>query len=386
MTPDLSILIPTRNRANYLVSAIKSALACEGNIEIIVSENHGLDDGWEVCNSFKDSRLRVIQPSSPLPMSEHYNFLINRAAGKWVTIIGDDDAILPYATEVLLQAAKLCPSCEAIVSPRAYYQWRGNSGQGARFGAAFKSGAQIEDSKTDLLKALNGQLRFIYLPQIYSGGFHRQTLINRVRDIQGGQYIKSRSPDAYSALIGVLNTPRYLRIETPLTLVGTSPQSVRSHRKEAAHVFQDIIDSEEDKGLEYSPLINSRLLHCYGFGLWFYDTLYWGSSIGSTNYLNDTFLKHIFFREYIDLQKNNNIECAIELSKHLNFVPIRIQDLQSYEAEFPMITRDPVFDSEGHNYERIGDLSGQSKSESILDMVQLCNQTFRERKYTLENA
>lgn len=226
--PLLSILIPTRNRGRYLKYAIQSALNIQSNdVEIIVSENYGSDDGWEVANSFSDPRMEVLRPNRPLPMHENWEFLLSRASGRWITFIGDDDAVMPHCAVYLSFLDSRFPEAEAIVTPRAYYFWEEayNASDISKCSFELSHKEVWRDSKKALDLCLTNKVNYLSLPQIYSGGFHRYSLVQRVIRLQGGHYFRSVTPDAYSAVVATLHTYRYLEVGVPMTWVGTSPSS-----------------------------------------------------------------------------------------------------------------------------------------------------------------
>ena len=98
-----SIVIPTRNRAEYLPYAIQSVLdAARNDVELIVSNNFSTDATPQTLSGIEDPRLRVISPNVSLPMAGHYEFAISHATGDWITILGDDDAVMPYFFESLV--------------------------------------------------------------------------------------------------------------------------------------------------------------------------------------------------------------------------------------------------------------------------------------------
>lgn len=226
MNPFLSILIPTRNRAAYLKYAIQSAINIPAeDIEIIVSENFSSDNSLEVCNSFSDSRLKVIRPVSPLPMHENWELLLKESRGEWVTFVGDDDAVMPHCIDHLKYLWNKYPQAEAIVSPKAYYFWEGCQEVYGTTSASFsfELGERWRDSKKQLQLCLDGDIDYRDLPQLYSGGFQRRSLINRVFRAQSGQYFRSVTPDAYSALMASIFTYRYLETGVPTIWGGSSP-------------------------------------------------------------------------------------------------------------------------------------------------------------------
>ena len=224
----LSVLIPTKNRSQFVLSAIQSALSLNGDgLEVIVSENYSSDDSLDQIKLIHDSRLKLVRPSKPLAMHENFEFLLSMAKGEWITFIGDDDAIMPHALDYLKYLDSKYLNIEAIYSPRSYYLWESS--------LYYKSPSScflevtdrevIRDSKKQLQRCLEGKINYFHLPQIYSGGFHKRSLVLRVIQMQNGVYFRSVTPDAYSAVMGVTHTYRYLEVGIPMVWVGSSPSS-----------------------------------------------------------------------------------------------------------------------------------------------------------------
>ena len=159
MTVKYSIVIPTRNKAEYLSFAMRSVLASpRSDIELIVSNNFSTDITASILSSFSDSRLKVVSPGESLPMAAHYEFALVHATGEWITILGDDDAIMPYAFDSLDQYIDAYPSIDIISSKRAYYFWHGcediYGNAVVSYSACSKS--QIRSTSVDLHSVLCG--------------------------------------------------------------------------------------------------------------------------------------------------------------------------------------------------------------------------------------
>lgn len=94
----VSILIPTRNRLNYLRSSLASALAQEGvEIEVIVSDDGSLDGTADYVRTVaaKEPRVRLLV-DNPVPgIFENVEHLIAASRGEAFTILGDDDLLDP---------------------------------------------------------------------------------------------------------------------------------------------------------------------------------------------------------------------------------------------------------------------------------------------------
>lgn len=232
--PKYSIVIPTRNREKYLPYAVESVLSTKrSDIELIVSNNYSSDGTATYLSRLNDSRLKVVGPSEVLPMSLHYEFALSQAVGEWVTILGDDDAVMPYLFERLDVLIERFPETSIISSERAYYFWEGCEDL---YGASVVSywggpGQSIRSPKKDLLAAIAGMRSCFDLPQVYTSCIVKRALIERIKKDSGERFYQSIIPDMYSTVALCLAEKIYLRVEEPLFWTGTSNSSMgRSDR------------------------------------------------------------------------------------------------------------------------------------------------------------
>ncbi len=321
MNPFLSILIPTRSRAAYLKYAIQSAINIPAeDIEIIVSENYSSDNSLEVCDSFSDSRLRIIRPLSPLPMHENWELLIKESRGEWVTFVGDDDAVMPHCIDHLKYLFHKYPQAEAIVSPKAYYFWSGcqelHGTTSASF--SFKTGEQWRDSKKQLQLCLEGNLDYRNLPQMYSGGFQRRSLINRVMRAQSGQYFRSVTPDAYSALMAGIFTYRYLEMGVPLIWGGTSPhRSLESGQSSHKDRKADFTGMHNEDSLTINRTLGD--LDVFTFPLVFFEAFISAFPLTPYSELSMKKVRSLYLNAVTKFRSKGNEAAVIKLANDLGF-------------------------------------------------------------------
>jgi len=95
MTPRVSIIIPAYNRANMILTALKSVLAqTYPDWEAIVVDDGSSDNTREVVAGVKDARVRYIyQENKGLPGAR--NAGIRASSGEYVAFLDSDDAFLP---------------------------------------------------------------------------------------------------------------------------------------------------------------------------------------------------------------------------------------------------------------------------------------------------
>ena len=103
MTPRLTIVIPTVNRARLVARAIESALAqTSPDIEIIVSDNGSTDETPAVIERYAGRGLRTFRHDSTIPVARHHDFIIDKVHTEFLLALSDDDFLEPeFAAEAL---------------------------------------------------------------------------------------------------------------------------------------------------------------------------------------------------------------------------------------------------------------------------------------------
>lgn len=109
MNPLLSISIPTWNRAKFLAISLESFLdQMKGinpeEVELFVSDNCSDDNTAEVVKSYIDKGLPITYNKNEENIGASRNFLrcMQRASGKYILLLGDDDVLNPGSMKFLL--------------------------------------------------------------------------------------------------------------------------------------------------------------------------------------------------------------------------------------------------------------------------------------------
>ena len=97
ISPEISVIIPTHNRAWALARAVSSVLnQTFEDFELLVVDDGSTDQTQELLESFDDSRLRVIKEPSNGGVSRARNRGIGLARGEWIAFLDSDDEWLPH--------------------------------------------------------------------------------------------------------------------------------------------------------------------------------------------------------------------------------------------------------------------------------------------------
>jgi glycosyltransferase involved in cell wall biosynthesis len=91
---DISLVLPTFNRAGALRANLGAMLALEDVGEVIVINDGSTDDTIEACSEFDDARLKLVTHERNLGVASARNTGIDTATRPWI-LFGEDDCRFP---------------------------------------------------------------------------------------------------------------------------------------------------------------------------------------------------------------------------------------------------------------------------------------------------
>jgi len=226
MSPLISFVIPTRERAYTLSYAIKSILQSDfRDFQLLVCDNFSGDETRKVVESFSDQRLTYVRTPSRLSMTNNWEYAYNYVTGQYVCYIGDDDAII--ASSITPLADILYSNFFDTISWRPpVYQW-GIDNHLPRIihGSTKDYSAKPRFPRKTALNVLRlGGWKYYNL----AGTYH--SLINRdILDLiksENGQVFDSTQPDLYTSIAVSLRCCGHsIGLNFPVTCHGRSQKS-----------------------------------------------------------------------------------------------------------------------------------------------------------------
>ena len=93
--PLFSILLPSRNRLELLRHAIDSVLGQDADLEIVVADNASDKSYSDYISSLGAIAVRSVRSECPLTVTENWNRALAASTGRYVIMMGDDDALVP---------------------------------------------------------------------------------------------------------------------------------------------------------------------------------------------------------------------------------------------------------------------------------------------------
>jgi hypothetical protein len=113
--PFWSVMIPVRNKPDFIADTINSVLSnniSADDMQIEVIDNSTFDCGVkQIVDDLGKGRIAYYKQPKDLSMAENWNSCVNRAIGKYVHILHDDDYIAPTFYSEFYDFIKQKPDC-----------------------------------------------------------------------------------------------------------------------------------------------------------------------------------------------------------------------------------------------------------------------------------
>jgi glycosyltransferase involved in cell wall biosynthesis len=110
LSPKVSVIIPTYNRAHLIGKAIQSVMdQTFRDFEVIVVDDGSEDNTWEVVSQFTEKVKYILQEKKE--RSAARNNGIRHARGKYITFLDSDDIYLPDKLRIQVESMDRNPQC-----------------------------------------------------------------------------------------------------------------------------------------------------------------------------------------------------------------------------------------------------------------------------------
>lgn len=226
-----SVLLPTRNRLEYLRYAIETVRRQDhADWEIIVSDNCSEDDIAGYVSSLDDFRIKYFRTEAFVPVTDNWNNALALSTGEYVVMLGDDDGLLPGYFSTMLKAFERFPDPDFVYVSAYFYAYPGVMPDAPKgFLRRDRNGVLTEQSPfwLDAQRAhaiARGYLDF-RMPVASNMQF---SLINRRKISEmsrSGPFFQSPYPDFYATPALFLTSNRILVYPEPMVVVGITPKS-----------------------------------------------------------------------------------------------------------------------------------------------------------------
>lgn len=221
--PSLSVIIPTRERADTLFHTIRTVIEQDyEKLEIIISDNASTDNTEEVVRGYADKRLRYINTGERLGMSENWEFALSHVTGDFVMYLGDDDGLLPNACSDVAEIISRT-NAKAVIWNKPNYNWPSIANMPNSITLQCAYDLCEMDGNVVLKGVASGRTSYGRLPVVYSG-FVSKNAINNIKK-KTGDFFQSITPDVYSGIVLAEELKKYLYSFRPFSINGGSKHS-----------------------------------------------------------------------------------------------------------------------------------------------------------------
>ena len=292
LKPLLSIVVPTKNRYEYLKWLIKLFVSiASDNMELIIQDNSdNQTDIEDYIGKFNDGRIKYFYTQEPLSVVDNCDLAVDNSCGEYVSMIGDDDG---FHRDIIKCAEYMkIRDIDSIIGSRAYYNWSGTSGVVFDYSAKLrlpKYSGKLEkiDCRKKLIRMLKtSNFQYLdYLPAVYNGIVSRACL-DKIKLISGS-YFPGPSPDmANSVALSVIDIKHY-KYDFPFSIAGKCTTSAGGLGAKHQHLSK----IEDAKHL---PANTSERWQIQIPKYWSAPTIYAQSAVDACIRMNNTDLASLF--------------------------------------------------------------------------------------------
>lgn len=339
--PKLTIIVPTRERADTLKHTIESLVAQDySNLEILISDNFSQDCTKEIVDSFSDTRIRYINTGKRVSMSDNWEFALNYASGEFITYIGDDDGFMLGSVSKIMNLI-MEKNVDAVAWQKIEYCWPNYIQENMRNWFSIKrfdNSLELIKSDKKLKKVMKFHESYTKLPCLYNSVVNA----SKIKELKGlsktGSFFNSISPDVFSGIVLSKVIDRYIFSQYPFSINGAS-----KHSNGTSLIKQSSSEKNtpaEKFRLENSLIYDSRLQPAPSVAL---------CVMGEYLFAKESFPLIVFaepnWRAYLKaLIRNAHFSCfpndLLESAKHtsnmltMNFnVPINIEPITEFKVQ-----------------------------------------------------
>ncbi len=249
-SPVLSIIVPTCDRPDTLAACLHS-LAKQPNphVEILVHDNASGEETQRVITMIADRRIIHKRLPQRVSMRENFESAAAAAAGDYLCMIGDDDAMCEGSLNWIVKMLRRHKP-EAMCWRHAAYYWPSLSQADIGFYwlhyKYFYGGWQWNNKQALRKRLLSGEIEGLSEGNMLYHGITSRKLYETTKAKLGGVFFGYHIPDIYvhTALLSVEGeglTGSYIDVDHPLSVYGIS-----SHSNGTSWYVQ----SDRDKGRE----------------------------------------------------------------------------------------------------------------------------------------
>jgi hypothetical protein len=227
-SPTIHVIIPTGGRAETIWSTLRScASQSYDHLRVWICDNSFEPATERIVNALDDQRFTLIQPQKRLCMAENWEFALSHIHDGFLTIIGDDDCLMPESIREVAKLIQENPEISIFNHLPASYYWPNFPNKEMANKLQIRPmdfGQTIQATAPILSKVCAFEAWYGHLPLLYHG-FVSTQLINKIKEQSGTPFFNFCAPDIYAAIVLALHADHFLLLHSALTVGGQSARS-----------------------------------------------------------------------------------------------------------------------------------------------------------------
>ena len=255
-----SIIIPTKNRQTTAIQAIHSCLlSSHEDIEIVVTDVSDTDCLRKDIQGLNDPRVQYFHHTNPLSMKENWEYGVSKTSGDYITIIGDDDALMPDGLALAAELIKKTKTPVLHCKP-ALYKWPDYPLINRRNYIRLNLPTTIyshPNPRDNLYKMYNFEGDINTGPGIYYGLIAKHFL-EELKSKRGAYFIDENA-DFDSGFATLLYAESYISTTYPIFIAGMCAASNSGHMRFRSMTNKSILSVVDDASCSLDDFMWSEL-------------------------------------------------------------------------------------------------------------------------------
>lgn len=241
MEPLLSIIIPTKNRYEYLTHLVGyfSSLN-DTRMEFVIQDNsdNKSEEFINRLNELNDDRVKYFHHQGHISVVDNCDKAILNSTGEYVCMLGDDDGFMPELIEWVVKMKG--KEIDVLLPEKANYAWADIVNKHHKFSGLLSYKKHDENLvEIDVQKELDNVLSYggtfmFNMPRLYHAVVSRAVL-NKIFE-KTNSFFPGPSPDMANAIALCLLNPKTYYVNKPIIISGKGFKSTGGQGLRHGHI------------------------------------------------------------------------------------------------------------------------------------------------------